>query len=356
MIFYDLKFYNEFYEDIKQQNWDNKQLLHHYKTCGKSEGRFISEKDFYEKYPSFDVDFYQHYHNDLGFCQGNKYQLMRHYDKYGFNERRKCSEHYDLHFYNEFYEDIKEQKWNNKHLFDHYNIFGKKEGRFISEKDFYTLYPYFDIDFYQNLYSDLNIYQGDKYKIMRHYDKYGKWERRKGSQNHDPNFYNDFYFDIKEENIDNQQLLDYYKTFCKKERIFISEKEFYILYPDFDVIFYEKFYPDLNIYHGNKYKLMRHYDKYGKIEGRSINDCGIQNKHYKYPFLFGKYLLGLVDCNMDVLYEIMNENTCYTFRQNKNFAHLHCLNIDNFDYFYQVRVQRIYYLYSVYCTINNYFC
>ena len=143
MQYYDLKFYNEFYEDIKEKQWNNGELLNHYKTFGKKEGRFISENDFYEKYLSFDVDFYQHYHNDLGFCQGNKYQLMRHYDKHGVKEERKCSEcydHCDWNFYNQFYEDINEKKWNNKQLFYHYKIYGKGERRIVSEKNFYSLY------------------------------------------------------------------------------------------------------------------------------------------------------------------------------------------------------------------------
>ena len=181
MQHYDLKFYNEFYEDIKEKQWNNGELLNHYKTFGKKEGRFISENDFYEKYLSFDVDFYQHYHNDLGFCQGNKYQLMRHYDKHGVKEERKCSEcydHCDWNFYNQFYEDINEKKWNNKQLFYHYKIYGKGERRIVSEKNFYSLYPSFDINFYESINSDLNIFQGNKYYLMRHYDKYGVKEGR----------------------------------------------------------------------------------------------------------------------------------------------------------------------------------
>jgi hypothetical protein len=84
----DYDFYINFYLDLKTRNLNQDELEHHYESYGKQEGRFATEKDFYNNYPTFDLEIYKNNNYDLHIFQGNKYMLLRHYHEFGKQEGR----------------------------------------------------------------------------------------------------------------------------------------------------------------------------------------------------------------------------------------------------------------------------
>jgi hypothetical protein len=64
---------------------------------------------------------------------------------------------------------------------------------------------------------------------------------------------------------------------------------------------------------------------------KKIKNC---IKYQNFPFLFGKYILGLKDPETKIKYEIISENLSLDDRNNKRKAHLHCSDIDQFNQIY----------------------
>ena len=68
------------------------------------------------------------------------------------------------------------------------------------------------------------------------------------------------------------ELINHYIDFGNKEGRMINEKQhFYILYPNFDAVFYQNYHVDLKILNWDESILMLHYKEHGKKEGRLIN-------------------------------------------------------------------------------------
>jgi len=120
---FDVEFYKKFHCDL--ENYPNDFLINHYKDYGKSEGRIISESNFYHVYPDFDVEFYKIFYGDL-------------------------------------------EKFPNEKLMSHYHYYGKSEGRIISESNFYKVYPDFDVEFYKLLNPEFK--EISEKEIMSHYN------------------------------------------------------------------------------------------------------------------------------------------------------------------------------------------
>jgi hypothetical protein len=370
----DVTFYKNFHLDLKSMDLTNKELIHQYKEYGSMEGRIASEVEFYELYTDFDLDFYNSFYPDLSIFNGDKYLLMWHYHNLGFKEGRICT-NFDPIFYNNFHLDIKCLGLNEKQLKESYKNYGKKECRLCCETDFYALYPEFDLNFYNSYYADLSILNENKYLVFSHFHNHGfKEGRLQNSEDFDPIFYNNFYLDIKYLELNPQQLRESYENYGKKESRLCNEYLFYKKYPSFNLNFYLFYYSDLDVFNGDKYLLMWHYDNWGFKENRKMNiekinieytkiniedtkinikDTKINiedtkiNNYKNYPFLFGKYLLGLNEPESPIPYEIIKENVTTEFIQNKRKAHLHCFNIEKFNYFYNSYLDKI----SKYCSI-----
>lgn len=101
------------------------------------------------------------------------------------------------------------------------------------------------------------------------------------------------------------ELIEYYNVYGKKNNLLLSIKEFYILYPSFDVEFYKKYYKDLDF--SNDIKYLAHYHFYGYNEKRyySLNnfieinniDLNFIKRFYKdfftkkYNYIFDNFLI-----------------------------------------------------------------
>lgn len=257
----NVDFYRNFHLDLKSMNLNNEDLMKHYYQYGKIEGRFGSEDDFYESYPSFDLSFYESYYDDLKIFNKNKYSLMHHYHNYGIKERRLIKNEFifDPEFYGNFHLDIKSLGLNDSQLEENYLSFGKKEGRIASEREFLSIYPSFDLEFYSSVYSDIEVFNNNKFLIMMHYYIYGSKEGR----------------------------------IC-------SENIFYQKYPAFDWIFYSLHYNDLIHLQDNKIKIISHFINIGLMENRNYNnDTHTQSVN----FLKEEYRNYCMD-NMNVMREI----------------------------------------------------
>jgi hypothetical protein len=154
------------------------------------------------------------------------------------------------------------------------------------------------------------------YLILFYYIKLNKME--------DWCFYKKFYLDLQMQNMNEEQLNHHYYAYGKQEGRIASEKEFYTMYPTFNVNVYSILNPDLSIFNGDKYLLMNHFHTYGNKEGKLSSETDFYNK---YPYLFSKYLLGLENANNELAYEIMKTGN---FQDTTILTHIHCYNMDSF--------------------------
>jgi hypothetical protein len=177
---FNYDFYNNFYPDLKEQNWDSETLRYHFENYGINEGRIGCEEDFYTAYPNFNYKFYNNFYYDIKEQGWNKYQVMWHYCIFGISEGRMVNEkdfysanpNFDVEFYSNFYEDIKSLNYNRYQIMGHYYTHGINEGRIICEKYFLEINPNFDFEYNNEFFQeDINSEIYSKYQIMRHYNK-----------------------------------------------------------------------------------------------------------------------------------------------------------------------------------------
>jgi hypothetical protein len=180
---------------------------------------------------------------------------------------------------------------------------------------------YFIWEYYISLYDDLQK-QGFNTEIQAliHYKKYGKYEGRKYMPN---------------ESIKNKIL---YKV---RPRIHMfNEVQYLNNNPDL----YNKYLKN-EVGFNNKGDLLNHYIKIGRLQGRNYVDMNVDNikinfnlknkKFIKYPYLFHRYKLGLLnddDLNKEVGYEVIQ-----TFKKTigKFYCHIHCFDISYFKKYFE---------------------
>jgi hypothetical protein len=68
----------------------------------------------------------------------------------------------------------------------------------------------------------------------------------------------------------------------------------------------------------------------------------------KHPFLFHKFILGLSNPDNDIKYNIISGISIDNVKEHQMVAHLHCYNIDKFEYFYAKYMNVI----QLYCTLS----
>ena len=164
------------------------QLMFHYHTYGKAEGRWICKKNFYEAYPDFDVNFYKLFNKDFIQSNMNINQLMKHYDNI-INISKKFFE-YDLtigenynyvknnfskvtnnlincHYFYRKIDNFKDLLEYNKEYIKNYYFFNKKS--------FYKYYSDFDYEYYKNRYFKDNN-EITENEILHYYHTKGKYE------------------------------------------------------------------------------------------------------------------------------------------------------------------------------------
>ncbi len=123
--------------------------LVHYLKIGEKEKRFINEKSFMKKYPSFDEEFILNMYPELEGLPTK--EIIYHYIQKGFKEDKLYSTkqfyqkypYYDDEFYSMYYPDLSEMSDNERMA--HYHTIGKKKGLFCSAKKFYDKFTKFPI-------------------------------------------------------------------------------------------------------------------------------------------------------------------------------------------------------------------
>ena len=210
--------------------------------------------------------------NDLCNWENNKNTLINY-----INSSNKTI---DFQFYRDYYQDLKHM--NNDELIRHYNNHGRKEGRFISREELEIKNINFDSQFYSTYYTDLN--HMNHRELIRHYIDYGRNEGRLCSQQElngliqstgrsdfDEQFYRTYYTDLTHMNL--KELIRHYNEYGRDEGRVCSQQELNEAIQltgrsDFDPKFYGTYYTDLR--HMNLKELIRHYNEYGRDEGRIV--------------------------------------------------------------------------------------
>ncbi len=157
----DEEFYQDAYLDVPDFVEKNKSIndkdsseskllsIIHYLKFGEKEKRFINEKSFMKKYPSFDEEFIMNMYPDL---EGKSTkEIMYDYIQKGFKEDRLYSTkqfyqkypYYDDEFYSLYYNELAEMS--DTERMAHYHTTGKKKGLFCSAKKFYDKFSKFPI-------------------------------------------------------------------------------------------------------------------------------------------------------------------------------------------------------------------
>lgn len=211
----------------------------------------------------------------------------------------------NINFIKTFYEDndkfnIVEYKKLNKDIkelsdidaINYYN--NNKFNKLLSSvKEFYSLYPDFDPIFYKLIYKDI-IYQ-DNFDILSHYHYFGHNENRLYSLDNFKKIYNiDFLF-LKNFYIIFNEKTDFEITNFlinnDKNNYICSDKEFNSKFPDFNLIIYKLFNP--NIYFENNIKYKSYWYNKGELEKQisSINDFIEYRKDFNlnlYKYIYNK--------------------------------------------------------------------
>jgi hypothetical protein len=278
----DWDFYKSYHKDFAYLNMQ--QVVLHYLSWGKNEGRVTTQKQLQELQASsglsdFDLEFYRTHYNDLNLLHGIK--LIQHYKDWGKKEGRITSEKqltelimsikepgFDIIFYKTYHSDLTHLF--ECHLIQHYKEYGKNEGRLINQMQLDELLAYtgeFDNDI----------------KIQINKNKLNELIASIGESDFDVKFYRTRYNDLNKLNLRN--LIQHYKEFGKKEGRVASKKQLDKLIastgePDFDVKFYGTYYSDLNGFFEGE--LIRHYNGWGKREGRyfSENQLDPNNEYF----------------------------------------------------------------------------
>jgi len=197
--------------------------------------------------------------------------------------KKELHDEFDIDFYRTYNSDLSDMSILS--LINHYSKWGKNEGRVTSQKQLNELIastgqPDFDLDFYKNYHKDLSSFH--VCKLVEHYNKWGKNEGRVTSQKQlneliastgepdfDVDFYKNYHIDLSSFHV--CKLVEHYNKWGKNEGRIISQKQLkqFIVstgQPDFDVKFYRNYYTDLKDF--NIRRLIHHYNNWGKNEGR----------------------------------------------------------------------------------------
>ena len=157
-------------------------------------------------------------------------------------------------------------------LLSHFTNYGVKEGRASS--------PTFNVKYYLEANSDLKIAFGNDYqKAYNHFKDCGCNEYRKSSEEYDGTFYRYYYSDIT--NLSSIKLMEHYlKTGRVEGRI--GGLDYYTEGAVFDPIIYTSCNPDIKNAFGNDYKLLeKHWLQCGISEGRISSLVYSPEMYYK---------------------------------------------------------------------------
>jgi hypothetical protein len=205
----------------------------------------------------------------------------------------------------------------------------------------------FDINFYRNYNEMQNL---DDITLLNHYNKSGKNEGRVTSQKHldeviastgqpdfDVEFYKSYYSDLSKFHV--CRLIEHYNKWGKKEGRLICDKylnqnQLNVLLtstgkPYFDVDFYRSYYQDLN--HMNIVQLINHYNSVGKNEYRVASQKELNELLVS---------IGNVHSNFDPeFYAIFNKDSTFNKEINRfvnDFENFQIVNDNYFKYDFTV--------------------
>ena len=268
--------------DLKDIIKNEEEAILHWNSYGKVENRLykVKEKEIDESFDNFDWEAYIEANKDLRNIIRNKDQAYHHWKECGKKEGRKFFEiekpkDFDWKVYIYLNNDLKEEINTEEKAIYHWNHYGKNEERkyCFNEEDFKTMEKFFDWEVYTTFYEDLNILT-NKEIAYNHYTTLGYKEGRKF-------FFKDIYENIKYEfnwkkyievyddlEIDNKK--DAIDHFLK---LGVNENRTYFLYDDQDInnFDWEKYlyhYEDLKHIDVNEDNAISHWLNYGKKEGR----------------------------------------------------------------------------------------
>jgi hypothetical protein len=232
---FDWEAYIEFNKDLRNIIRNKDQAYHHWKECGKKEGRAFFE---IEKPKDFDWLVYVYLNNDLKQEINTEEKAIYHWNNFGKKEERKycfgeedfkkMEKFFDWEVYTTFYEDL--NVLTNKEIaYNHYITLGYKEGRkfFFKQNDIYENIKYeFDWKKYVQFYDDLQI--DNKKDAIDHFLKLGSNENRtyflyetQDINNFDWEKYLYHYEDLKHIDVNEDNAVSHWLNYGKKEgRIF----------------------------------------------------------------------------------------------------------------------------------------
>ena len=283
---FDWNVYISLNNDLKDIIKNEEDAIIHWNTYGKCENRlYIVKKieiEIDESFDNFDWDKYIQVNKDLRNIITNKDKAYHHWKECGKKEGRVFFEiekpkDFDWLVYVYLNNDLKEEINTEEKAIYHWNNFGKKEERkyCFNEEDFKKVEKLFDWEKYTTFYEDLNVLI-NKEIAYSHYITLGYKEGRKFffkqydiyeniKYEFDWKKYIQFYDDLE---IDNKK--DAIDHFLK---LGVNENRTYFLYEiqdinDFDWEKYLYHYEDLKHIDVNEDNAISHWLNYGKKEGR----------------------------------------------------------------------------------------
>jgi len=185
-----------------------------------------------------------------------------------------------------------------------------------------NIYPIinFDFEFYGEFYYDLKkAFNMNKNELLNHYHIYGEKEGRMICKKDfydlypefDLEFYKEYHEDLRVSNFNPNKLMGHYYAYGEKEGRLICEKQFYNFYPEFNLDFYREFHQDLRVSNFNPYQLMGHYYAYGEKEGRLICEKQFFDLYPEFNLdFYREFHSDLKDCHFNS-YQVMSHYHFY---------------------------------------------
>jgi len=328
----------------------------HYEFHGFKENRLHSIKganfpdDFeWEMYRTMNPEFHEKIQ-----C---KITAIKHYYTYGMKHglpHKYIFKHvpadFDWILYRELNDDVKEHFQTEMQCKLHYETDGYIQDRRynIPEKD---IPDDFDWKVYVELNPNVKKTHNSEIRAKIHYYITGKNECCIYKLCHTPQDFNaNIYLELndtipKEYQVSDLMLKLHYDLFGRHDKLpYLAIFKYVPL--DFNWKDYVYLNPDISDICTTEIRAKSHYERLGfhqtrkyfisQEEKAQISEYVEKQKltYEKYPFLFHKFILGLSNPDNAIKYSIISNISTDNVKEHQMVAHLHCYNIDKFEYFY----------------------
>lgn len=300
-----------------------------------------------------------------------KITAINHYYAYGMEHElpykyifKNVPSDFDWILYRELNDDVKEHFQTELQCKLHYETDGYMQDRRynIPEKD---IPADFDWRVYVELNTDVKKTHNSEIRAKLHYSITGKNEGRIYKLCHTPaDFDPKIYLELNDSIPTNYQVSElmvklHYDLFGRHDKLpYLAIFKYVPL--DFNWKDYVYLNPDISDICTTDIRAKSHYERLGfhqtrkyfisEEEKAQISEyVEKQNLTYeKHPFLFHKFILGLSKPDNAIKYSIISNISTDNVKEHQMVAHLHCYNIDKFEYFYANYMNVI----QLYCTLS----